>query len=802
MTYPCLCDEFVFPDPLNIGAGLDALPRQIATFPEFRRAMLHELKSEAVSIIDKNNQHVSVLPFTAWRARDKNDLGILLLEMWAYICDSLSFYDEALANESYLSTIRLRQDIRRLVGILGYLPRPAVGSTVALAAKANGRLGINLPAGTAFRSGAFDGNPPQVFELTRDAIIHPLTNSWKVSPPHSGKIMTANPAELVVSLQQPVRAGDLLLLTDNSDASQDQAIVISQVVKYTGADGLLYTKLVFAAATNLKAGTILKNLQLFKPQQSAALWTTNPVSGQDSLTDTTLTLNVPDNRIKPGDSILVAYQSDIRSFSISGVALVGRALFPDSPVTVVAVAYTMPGAQVQVTQLALNKSINAGAASSWTNALISGITVYSGMQPAATVLDEPNPAVTPADTLGLDNPVEIPFGGNAPAEFLLQDKNIQGAKVEGRLDFQAKQVIPDMGTPGNPSLTMPVTVFGNVLEASRGESVKNEKLGSGNASMASQAFKLKKKPLAYYLSPTASNDNGVANTLTVYVNGTLWSEMSNFYGVTENEQVYIVRQNDDGDSLVIFGDGIRGQRLPSGVDNIIVNYRFGAELACPPAGSVNQISKPVKGLQSVVNILAASGGEDAQTTDDLRRLAPPSVLLLGRVVSLADMEALAASFPGVRAVKAEWRWDKTKQRTAAHIFYIGDDGLAIPLSQRLRSYSDPTVAIRVEKAQARIVVLSLNIRIDPRSLAADVIADVREALTDPLKGLLAPENIGIGDPLYRSRIFGEVLKIKGAVAVESININGAGFYEFAVVPGTGYYFDVQQGQLIINGMNS
>ena len=61
----------------------------------------------------------------------------------------------------------------------------------------------------------------------------------------------------------------------------------------------------------------------------------------------------------------------------------------------------------------------------------------------------------------------------------------------------------------------------------------------------------------------------------------------------------------------LLGDGIRGQRLPSGTDNVICNYRFGAEAACPPAGSVSQVSKPVKGLRSVKNFLPAFGGADA-----------------------------------------------------------------------------------------------------------------------------------------------------------------------------------------------
>ena len=126
-TFPCLCDQFVHPQPLNIGAALSSLPRQIATFPEFRRAMLLIAQSEGVQLIDSTNTLVTVKPLANWRARDKDDLGIMLLEMWAYVCDSLSFYDGVIANEAYVRTSQQRSDLRRLVALLGYRPRPAVG---------------------------------------------------------------------------------------------------------------------------------------------------------------------------------------------------------------------------------------------------------------------------------------------------------------------------------------------------------------------------------------------------------------------------------------------------------------------------------------------------------------------------------------------------------------------------------------------------------------------------------------------------------------------------------------------------
>ena len=186
----------------------------------------------------------------------------------------------------------------------------------------------------------------------------------------------------------------------------------------------------------------------------------------------------------------------------------------------------------------------------------------------------------------------------------------------------------------------------------------------------------------------------------------------------------------------------------------------------------------------------------------MREFAPKSALVLGRVVSMQDMEALTASYPGVRAVQTEWRWDKDKQGATAHIFYIGDTGIQVRISQRIRSVSDPSIPITVKTAISKPLFISLNIKIDERYLEEDVINELRSVLLDASGGLLAPENIGIGQPLFRSHIFKNVLNIDGTEAVQSIQIEGENFNDFAIVPGMGYFFDIEQGKLIINGRDN
>jgi hypothetical protein len=197
--------------------------------------------------------------------------------------------------------------------------------------------------------------------------------------------------------------------------------------------------------------------------------------------------------------------------------------------------------------------------------------------------------------------------------------------------------------------------------------------------------------------------------------------------------------------------------------------------------------------------VAAGGGDDGEPASGLRIYAPRSALLLGRAISIPDMEAAAAAVGGVRAVRAEWRWNEQKQRPLVQIWYIGAAAVAKDVVSKLRGLSDSVTPINVLPATSLPVTLSLSIEIDPARVEAAVLDAVRAALMDPDNGLLAPEQIGIGLPLMRSRLFEAVLAVEGAVAVTGLLWNGDPWPGFGIDPGSGNYFDLENGTLLLNG---
>src|SRR5260370_9155672 len=166
-----------------------------------------------------------------------------------------------------------------------------------------------------------------------------------------------------------------------------------------------------------------------------------------------------------------------------------------------------------------------------------------GFTSAGPVVAPAFPTLSPGDTLNLAFPFEMPQDGKLPNRFMLEDKNNLGDEITGGIDFTTGRLTLDQTSKISQPLTIPVDVFGNVVKASRGETVLAEILGSGDASATNQTFKLKKNPITYTPSATAGNETGVASTLKVYVGGVRWTEVPTFYGVAPDAQGYIVKPN-------------------------------------------------------------------------------------------------------------------------------------------------------------------------------------------------------------------------------------------------------------------
>ncbi len=796
----CHCDKFEHPSRININAGLSCIPRQITGFTEFRKAMLASIR-----------QHPALYH---WIARGEDDFGIMLLEMWAYVSDVQSFYDEVIAHEIYLKTARLRPSLRKLVSLLGYVPRPAVAASVSLATLAEGRKPVVLPKGLAFRSSAFEDEAPQIFELDAKTTIHPNYNKWFLKAPQqdtlnsTGGSSTQSFSKLQINKDTSLKKNDTVLVQIGIDDDQTQGTVVFKISDTEGENGKTYKQADFDPALSLTGNTNPADVQLLKASQTGALWKIDYVSGDSySISGSTIVLDGLYRTIKPGQYIILEMEYKYRWFKVTDnkevmMTLSTATTTPGKDADNNDIHVAVPAVKMPATMLFTDENVNSylrmvGGDSNWFYTDASKITLYYGFVSGGTVSVVDKTTVSISDKLAIKRPVEKSDDVTTPDKFLVEDKNENGFEVSGTLDHIKEEFNPDQGEGWESPLTMPVTIYGNVVTASRGETVNNEVLGSGNASLANQFFVLKKSPLTYTSSPSSDNEQGVASTLKIYVNRVQWKEVPGFYGAEAMDQIYTVRQNDAGESIVMFGNGREGARLPSGIDNIVAAYRHGAGKAAPPAGSITQLVKPAKGLKSVKGLIAAFGGDDAESSEGLRHYAPKSALLLGRTVSIDDMEAAATSASGVRSASVEWRWNGIKQRPVIQVWYIGDENIRNNISLKLHQLSDPTTPIAVDLAIPIPITILIDVEIDERFIKEDVLNKIRTLLTNSETGILAPEKTGIGKPLFRSRVFEVVLSVEGTLSVRDISFKFLWFRwpwtSHAFTSPAGTYFDFERG---------
>lgn len=111
-----------------------------------------------------------------WTSRAPGDPGIVLIELFAYVGDILSYYGDRIANEAFLSTATQRRSVIELARLLDYRPSEGVASvgTATFTFTAN-QGNVTIPAGTRVSTSSSDAvlasEDPVVFTTDVDLTV-------------------------------------------------------------------------------------------------------------------------------------------------------------------------------------------------------------------------------------------------------------------------------------------------------------------------------------------------------------------------------------------------------------------------------------------------------------------------------------------------------------------------------------------------------------------------------------------------------------------------------------------------------
>jgi len=144
---------------------MTTLEARLGTFNSFRRAMFEAVRN--VELAHLNEEAAGFTnPFAHWQAGAPGDYHTTLLELWAYLADILTFYQERIANEAYLPTATQRDSLRRLAALLNYRPGPGAAASALAVFNVEQNKAVNIPAGLRLGSRAAQGKAAAVFETS------------------------------------------------------------------------------------------------------------------------------------------------------------------------------------------------------------------------------------------------------------------------------------------------------------------------------------------------------------------------------------------------------------------------------------------------------------------------------------------------------------------------------------------------------------------------------------------------------------------------------------------------------------
>jgi predicted phage baseplate assembly protein len=777
---PCGCDERTPPAPSHVNPpGQAALRYRLGTHSALLRRMLARLSQQEIA----EGEHAGKRPLAKLTTRAADDPTIALLDAAATLGDVLTFYQERIANEGFLRTATERLSVLQLARAIGYELKPGVAASTWLAFTLDdsptAQAEVTIPAGTQVQSIPVQkGELPQTFETSTDFVAR---RGWNLLQPRTMQPQdVSDPAATlyVAGIDTRLQPGDFLLFVgeERRQTSESGQWALRRVLTVAAREGAAGPYTLVSSEALQEAETPLHEPQIFALRLRARRFGFNAPDWRTMPAEVKF-------QYAPGADPLPTEWPDFVIEASEQPRLKLDALYPK----IVAGDWALllaPGAR-QLYQVQQNEGV--GAANFALTGQVTRLTLDSAarleeFQRRETLVLAQAEALLPAQT-----PIDSALTGKTIEVAGLVNGLVAGQPliVSGKLTASderptatvvfVEQVAPgagfttlvlqEQGLGAAHYLRSTTTIYANVVAATHGETT-SEALGSGDGSRPHQRFQLKKAPLTYVSAKTAS---GAAPTLRVRVNRVAWEEAPSLYEQGPADQRYVVRIADDGAATVIFGDGKRGARLPTGQENVTATYRVGTGQAGEVgAGALTLLKTRPLGVRGVTNPVAAGGAEDPETLANARTNAPQTVRTLDRIVSLQDFTDFTAAFAGIG--KAQAVAIRAGEQLLIHLTIAdasGDpvqpgDALFINLRDAIDGARDPSAAVEVASFTPLTFRVKATVQYDGRFLEADV----RAALESALQAAFAFTERAFGQPVTAAEVLEVMHGVAGVIAID------------------------------------
>lgn len=824
------CDsDALFPADIFNRPALPSIRYCIGRYSSMREHMLDTLNA------DETLQN--------WTHRGADDPGIAILECNAMVGDVLSFYQQLYANEAFVRTAQWRESISDLVQISGYRLAPGVAGDATFALTIKGDEAVSLPAGFGFKAQLEDRGQQDEFESLQAVTLYPRLGEFSLyRPPRAQQNIRkgGNQLELIrvdgktdLTSRQGVdiKPGDRIALVPDfsmfdvqhatySDQETPEILIVKSVETVLNRIVISFEgSFLVDRGNSIRAYVIDRSFRHFGYNATSTF--TN-FDGEDVNLHGTEYDREIHSTSQGGDFyssfsfVEMPLDQEVKDLAAGGKVIVqGMATeFTDGTVSSYPDYFNRPFMVVRNVEAVEVENLRwANLESSVTVLTVDKKLFYNNWLYGETMDIRKcryHEVVSPELLLAaptefnngsfVDNRLQY-YGyyqdvvGLAERRLLLLDSETeqtqQLATTSTLSDFQTQLFFRDRSNPWLWTVTLDeypafdneafdqagstILVYGNLVDTDQGKTQTEVVLGNGDNRRSFQTFAIPKTPLTYVLDETQVPE------LDVYVDGVLWSRVDNFFDSASDDQVYVVREDNEQNSYVQFGDGMQGARLPSGIKNVTAMYRTGVGAA----GMLEADAKPsasgkLKALDKVYLHTEVTGGDEAEGGDNAREAAPQKMQSLGRLVGVADYEAEARHIPGVLRVNAVW--SATDGVPALRMVVLTESGTSAAVEkvqQTLNTYNrcrgPARFAVQVIQGNLQYVYLKLRVGFEATRKQDDMDMAIRLALgvvgeeddgIDTDEGLFSLKQRRFGQTAHVSQIIATVQQVGGVRWVE------------------------------------
>ena len=254
--------------------------------------------------------------------------------------------------------------------------------------------------------------------------------------------------------------------------------------------------------------------------------------------------------------------------------------------------------------------------------------------------------------------------------------------------------------------------------------------------------------------------------------GGAWNVQSDLLSSGPTAFDFVVEMENDGAAHLRFGDGVLGAE-PVGV--LTAAYRTGngsqgnvgaealAHILATPA-------QPFTGITNIRNPIAAQGGTDAESLDQVRSFAPFAFRTQERAVTVDDYATVTERYPLVKQAKANLRWTGSWYTVFVTVDRVGGQPVDAAFQSTIRNFLEQfrLAGYDLEIQPPTFVALDIafTVCVAPGYFRNDVKATLLDAFSNRIlpsgqSGFFYPDNFDFGQPVYLSQIVSTAMQVSG-----------------------------------------